>query len=218
LGNIVATRGKNPKIIIGAHYDSFFHTQGAHDNASGTTALLALAQEISSSSAPDARLITFDAEEWNKLGSYKYVDALSKDALKEIQLMISIDSVGVGDRIYLLTSPSLRDKLIPMITNSGYQVQLPEANLDNHEPRDSSGKARADMPEVIIRTAERFPQFDSWPFMRAEIPVIQIGTLSTPPFLYWHDPRDYFPIIGNTGFRLIANVADLAKCILENWH
>ena len=36
----------------------------------------------------------FDAEEWNKYGSYSYVRSLNKIQLKNIKALINIDSVG----------------------------------------------------------------------------------------------------------------------------
>ncbi len=65
--NIIAQRGQSPSIIIGAHYDSFFNTVGAHDNASGVAALLCAAHRLAASPfAEQIAFVAFDAEEWNK--------------------------------------------------------------------------------------------------------------------------------------------------------
>src|SRR5262249_47013591 len=40
--NVTAHSGSGLSVLVGAHFDSFFTTTGAHDNASGTAALLCL--------------------------------------------------------------------------------------------------------------------------------------------------------------------------------
>ena len=50
IANIIAQRGETPSLIIAAHYDSFFNTVGAHDNASGIAALLCAASASRASS------------------------------------------------------------------------------------------------------------------------------------------------------------------------
>ena len=85
------SNGKN-KIIICCHYDSFYLSPGANDNASGVAAVLELAKKHKNNKK--LQFIFFDAEEWNKYGSYSYVRSLRKNQLKNIKVLINIDSVG----------------------------------------------------------------------------------------------------------------------------
>jgi hypothetical protein len=212
LYNILAQQSTNPSIIVGAHYDSFFHTQGAHDNASGTACLLYLARILAESPIPKVRLASFDAEEWNKLGAYRFVESLTAEQISNIERMINIDSVGVGDRIYLLTSPEQKESLATAVRKSGFSYEF-----EDSQPVVSSPENEADYPKVLIRVLERFPQFDSWPFMQKGIRVCQVGTIGAKPFPFWHDPRDTWSLIGSDGYRLIAAAAQLVYGLLKNW-
>lgn len=166
IANILASPSNGKyEIIIAAHYDSMFNTVGAHDNASGIAALLGVAATEPSG----VRFIAFDAEEWNKLGAYSYVKwAKSSSELKKTKIMINIDSVGVGDFIYLLVSPEIENKVRRAVRKTSVARRI----------------------KIEITAAKTFPQFDSWPFMKNGISVIQIGTKGTPPFRYFHDPKD----------------------------
>ena len=102
---------KNEFIVLGAHYDhlgwggkntgsknkdtSAIHN-GADDNASGSAALLEIAQELSKNKKKLKRsviIIAFGAEEFGLQGSKFFVDNLpvKKDAIK---VMINMDMVG----------------------------------------------------------------------------------------------------------------------------
>jgi len=102
---------KNEFIVIGAHYDHWgwggkgsgskkkdtvaIHN-GADDNASGVSALLCIAQELSKSSIQPKRsiiFISFSGEEEGLLGSKYFVNHLpvNKEAVK---VMLNMDMVG----------------------------------------------------------------------------------------------------------------------------
>ena len=101
IANIIAQRGESPSLMIAAHYDSFFNTVGAHDNASGVAALLCAARRLAESPLADQiAFVAFDAEEWNKFGSYRFVaEAEQRGQLAAIASIINLDSVGVGEKI-----------------------------------------------------------------------------------------------------------------------
>jgi len=75
--NVVAvpTAPSGPVTLIGAHYDSVPGTPGADDNASGVTALLALAK-ITSEVETDASVcfVAFNSEEDGLVGSCNFVE------------------------------------------------------------------------------------------------------------------------------------------------
>lgn len=114
-GNIVAIiPGRDPQLskeylVLGAHYDHLgtggvssrkpdttaIHP-GADDNASGTAALLEIAEKLSANRAQLKRsivLIAFGAEEQGLLGS-KYFTENPLVPLSQIKLMINMDMVG----------------------------------------------------------------------------------------------------------------------------
>lgn len=104
--------GKGPHadefIVIGAHYDHLgrggpgslainsreIH-HGADDNASGTTAVLKLAEDMSKAGALDRSVlfVTFSGEELGLIGSTRFV-ANSPVPLNKIATMLNLDMVG----------------------------------------------------------------------------------------------------------------------------
>ncbi len=192
IANIIATSNHEASgVVVSTHYDSMFNTVGAHDNASGTVALLKLTEFFSTKNSEYLRFIFFDAEEWNKYGSYCYVDELKQmGSFNRIKLVVNIDSVGVGDHVYFLTSPSIESHVRRIV-----------GTLDN------SSEVR-----VEVTSRKEFPQFDSWPFMRNGVPAINIGTTGTPSFPYFHHPKDD---MRNVSYSLMEKVIRLLKVFME---
>lgn len=200
INNIIASpKGKEGDIVVCAHYDSMFNTVGAHDNASGTTALIGLAEKFSKKDC-SIRFILFDAEEWNKFGAYTYVEELMKSGeLQKLKLVVNIDSVGFGDSIYLLTSPGIEEKVREIVSKTGVAKKI----------------------HIDISSKDEFPQFDSWPFMKNGVSVIQLGTKGNPPVtvleegeLIFHNPKD---TIENIQSEMIENVISLVEEFLGNY-
>lgn len=92
---------KNEIIVLGAHYDHLGERDGkiyngADDNASGTAALLELAEQVQANRKSLKRsvlFIAFGAEEQGLLGSSYFVNHPTV-SLKSIKLMINMDMVG----------------------------------------------------------------------------------------------------------------------------
>lgn len=94
---------KDETIVISAHYDHLGNRDGkvyygADDNASGTVALLAMA-EYFKKNTPEHRIIIafFDAEEMGLRGSRYFVNATDLEKEK-IVLNINMDMVARGDK------------------------------------------------------------------------------------------------------------------------
>jgi hypothetical protein len=94
-------RGGDEIVVVGAHRDHLGtvdgkHFLGANDNASGTTALLAVAQAIQQRGTAPARTIvfvSFGAEERGELGS-QYFAAHPPIDLAAVVYMVNLDMVG----------------------------------------------------------------------------------------------------------------------------
>lgn len=87
-------------VVIGAHLDGVAEGPGANDNASGSAAILALAEKISASEVPNdkrIRLALWGAEEIGLLGSTAYVDELVRNdpaELDRISAYLNYDMIG----------------------------------------------------------------------------------------------------------------------------
>ncbi|MEN3046480.1 MAG: M20/M25/M40 family metallo-hydrolase [Candidatus Hydrothermales bacterium] len=85
--------------IIGAHYDSFYDSPGADDNATGVSLLIEIAKSFSNFNfKKDIRFLFFPNEEppffaSKGMGSEVYAEILTKRKEK-VELMISLESIG----------------------------------------------------------------------------------------------------------------------------
>jgi hypothetical protein len=97
---------KDEYLVIGAHLDHVgkqgkIYFPGANDNASGSAALLELAEAFVKGSLITSRsiiFILFSSEEAGLFGSNYFVNTYAKD-LSSITAMINIDCIGYGDSI-----------------------------------------------------------------------------------------------------------------------
>ena len=188
--NILASKESKPQgLILSAHYDSFFNTVGAHDNASGAIALLGVSELLKENSDINPAICFFDAEEWNKFGAYSFVkNQKEKGSLSNIKLQINLDSVGVPDYIYMLTNPSIEKTVSRLAAPLSKKYGL----------------------KISVSSKDAFPQFDTWPFMREGVNVIQIGSRSdAAPFKHWHSKKDS---LKNIDYDFINNVVN---CLSE---
>ena len=141
--NIITKNNCKNKIIICAHYDSILDSPGANDNASGVAALLELAERFKDNKR--LQFILFDAEEWNKSGSYAYV---RNNQLKKIKAVINLDMIGAGNP-YIICSKEFN----PIVKKSILNIKNKKIKISND-----------------IR-----PPFDYWPFYKKKIQMIHFG-------------------------------------------
>ena len=129
--NVAARRaGGVCRVVVGGHYDSVQHVQGASDNASGIAVVLALARAwAEAASAADVCFIGFGAEEIGLHGSYAFVEAARESGdLAEITAMVNLDAFGNGKRpIAGVGSGGLTDLLERVGNQSGIEVQTEQA-------------------------------------------------------------------------------------------
>ncbi len=151
--NLIAELPGGPEgqgvVIIGAHYDTVHLTQGANDNGSGLTALIAIANHIIDNEYPfTVRLLLFGSEEVGLVGSRHYVEQLTEEERSEIIAMINYDSVGSGTRIEVRGDEGLSGAAASTaeqidIVLSGYLTRHIAGS--DHRPFDAVG-----VPVIII--------------------------------------------------------------------
>jgi len=102
---IASKKVADPKgtIVICAHMDSKYNTDGALDNASGVAAMLYAAKGIETDRY-DIDIVPFNSEEYyDPQGELIYLEELRKSE-KEVSLLINIDTVAhVGSQIAVAT-------------------------------------------------------------------------------------------------------------------
>jgi hypothetical protein len=163
--NVVATPPgfdpTEPHLVVGAHLDTVPQAPGAEDNASGVGVMLAVAE---AASVRRTRLptvfVAFGAEEPrgptdadHHYGSRQYVDRLGPRERTAVRGMVSLDRVGVGDRV--------------PVGSAGDADPVQRALL--------AAARRVDAP-TLAEGGQR--SSDHWSFVRAGLPGARLG--STP--------------------------------------
>ena len=148
--NVVATRTGDDKIIIvGGHYDTTELGPGANDNASGTAAMLAVAQEMSKRQFKHTiRFIAFGSEEAGLVGSRNYVQSLPPTELKNIIAMINLDGLAGGSNLGIGGDPDLTAKALDIAKRNNFRA------VASREPENTASDhfsfVRAGVPSVFI--------------------------------------------------------------------
>ena len=102
--NVIADKraadGDGRTVIVGAHYDTVANTEGASDNGSGVSAVLAIAEHAAARGYPfGVRIILFGSEEVGLLGSGHYVDDMSAEQIDATIAMLNFDAFGSGSAL-----------------------------------------------------------------------------------------------------------------------
>lgn len=95
------------RVVLSAHLDGHPLAQSALDNATGVTAVLAIARAMAPRMAHLRRGLTvclFSAEEWALNGSREWLRALPDDQRRSIALNINLDSLDGSPSLTALTS------------------------------------------------------------------------------------------------------------------
>lgn len=171
---------KKETIVISAHYDHMGIMgskiyNGTDDNASGTAALLAIA-EYFSKNKPSHRIILafFDAEEMGLRGSAHFVNTL--DLVREsIVLNINMDMISRSDKNELYACGTHH---YPQLKNPIEKISFPE-KFSLRFGHDQPGSGRNDWTS----------QSDHMNFHLKKIPFVYFGVEDHPDY---HRPTDDF--------------------------
>jgi aminopeptidase YwaD len=200
--NVIGTRsGTRPEqIVLCAHYDTVWGTQGAYDNASGTSVLLTLAQALAERDIPVG--LEFYASSGEEFGGQGTLAYLSKYGLKEFPF---IWDKPVGER-----SPAW-EPILANINVDGVGQKLGANNITAI----AASEAFSDLVEAIRK--ERYPGVAStWPWPASDhytfyshgvpsIPLSTSGGLAT----YHHQPIDTIEWISP------AKLAEVVSLVME---
>jgi len=95
VAEIPGTSEPDEIILVGAHFDSVFRNQGAHDNAAGSATIMEMARHFSQNPPKRTlRFVWFGGEEMGLMGSWDHIEE-RKDDLGKYIFMVNID-VGGG--------------------------------------------------------------------------------------------------------------------------
>jgi alkaline phosphatase isozyme conversion protein len=196
--NVVALKrgSSRQEIVVGAHYDSATVGRGALDNATGVGLTLELARRLRRATTPfTVRFVLFGAEEVGLLGSRNYVETMGTTRTRLTLLMVDLDSVAGGDRLYLYGRPA---SLWPRDQWARRQLLAAAAAVDTRLRR-NEGMERLMAADPRTTKASS----DSSPFMMAGVNYLGLeaadwdlpGAATALPNTaaegrIWHTPRD----------------------------
>jgi aminopeptidase YwaD len=178
--NLIATtpdfRPTRPHLVVGAHLDTVPQAPGAEDNASGIGVLLAAADVASRARTRlPVAWVVFGAEEPrgttdddHHYGSRTYVAAMSDPQRRALRGMVSLDRVGVGDRVPVGSSGE-GDAVQRALLAAADRVRVPAS------------------PERFQRSS------DHWSFVRVGLPAARLGST---PYAGYHSARDVPSVVG----------------------
>lgn len=154
--NIIAKRGEEPQIILGAHYDTRFVADhdpdeskrnqpvpGANDGASGVAVLMELARTLPDDTVP-IWLVFFDTEDNGRIDGWDWImgsRAFVEEVLIQPQAVVIVDMVGDADlNLYyeMNSNQSIRTEIWKTAETLGYgNVFIQDEKhsmLDDHTP------------------------------------------------------------------------------------
>ena len=110
--NVIAERrapnADAPTVIVGAHYDTMPHTQGANDNGSGLSVVLTIAKYAAEREYPfHLRIILFGSEETGIHGSDFYLEGMSEAEIENTLAMLNFDALGSGTALEVVGDDAL---------------------------------------------------------------------------------------------------------------
>jgi hypothetical protein len=189
-------------IIVSSHYDTKpykeFRFVGANDSGSSTGALIEIARSLAASGQKPRFtywFVFFDGEEafcqtWtqcgtkaapdNTYGSRRYVAQLQgRGETKRVRAMILLDMIGYTNLVIpreSYSTPWLVDIIWETAAELGYGAQF------------------SDEEEMV--------EDDHFPFLQAEIPVVDLIQLSG--YRYWHTPEDTLDKISPRSLQIVG--------------
>ena len=169
LPNLICTLpgSSDSVIVVGAHFDHVDRGNGVVDNWSGAALLPSLFQSLNGESRKHSIVfIGFAAEEQGLVGSDFYVKQLNPEQIAKIQVMIDMDSLGLGPtKIWLSHSD---EKLANTLNAIAASTKLP----------------------LAVVNADQVGDEDSTSFRKHHVPTIMLHSLTQPTLSILHSDKD----------------------------
>jgi putative aminopeptidase FrvX len=155
LPNVICTMpgSSDSVIVIGAHFDHVERGEGVVDNWSGAVLLPSLFQSLNGEPRRHTIVfIGFAAEEQGLIGSDFYVKQLAPEQVAKIQVMIDLDSLGLGPTKIWLTHSD--EKLANLLNAVAASIKLPlgVVNADQIGDEDSTSFRKHHVPTVMLHS------------------------------------------------------------------
>lgn len=207
IGYLKGKKNADKYIIITAHYDHEGVVKGeiyngADDNASGTSALFAMAKYFSKNKPNNSLIfVAFDGEESGLQGAKKFVEKLPVKK-EQVLLNINMDMIAHNDKNELYASgtyhyPFLKQYLETIAKSKNTKVKLILGHDQPNPPQD-----------------DWTFQSDQFAFHQAKIPFIYFGVEDHKDY---HKPTDDFVNINQTFYvHAVETILEAVKSLDRN--
>jgi hypothetical protein len=164
--NIVVTLpGREPEIVVGAHYDAVrladgTLSKGAVDNAASVVVLMRVAEALSRVRPRNrVRVVFFDMEELGLLGSEQYVQ-LHRD--RKTLAMVNLDVNAFGDTTMFGPRAATNSAVFQAIRLTCTEVARVCVELPRMPPSDDLSFQKAGIPTVSMATVPELQAHQLW--------------------------------------------------------
>jgi len=140
-------------ILVGAHFDHVSKGNGVVDNWSGAALLPSLFQSLSGSIRRHTFVfVGFTGEEAGFIGSDFYVKQLSKIELSKIQLMVTLDTLGLGPAEVWVNHSD--PEAVGLLGGVAHALKLPldGMNVDGFGDSDEASFVKKKVKTVVIHS------------------------------------------------------------------
>jgi Zn-dependent M28 family amino/carboxypeptidase len=204
LGVVRGTEHPDRYIVVSAHYDhiGLFDGQlhpGANDNASGTAALLAIADLLTAAKPKNSIILAFmDGEEYGMLGASAFTRS-PPVPIKSILANVNIDMISrSADDILYFVGEKYQPRLSALATTvGGSGIVRIQQGLDGRDSKE-----------------DLFRRSDQWAFHQRSIPAV---LFTAEELLDYHRPSDIAAKL-NIGFyvRAMSAISDFIRRMDES--
>ncbi|HEX2277918.1 MAG TPA: M28 family peptidase [Candidatus Tectomicrobia bacterium] len=216
--------GDTKTLVIGAHYDSYFHAPGANDNATGTAGVIELARllaDLKGRSAIRIRLVLFVNEEppyfkTELMGSLIYARRL-KQSGEPILGMLSLETIGFySDAEHSQRYPPPLGLLYPTTGNFVAFVGLTSSRAFVRRTV-GSFRALTAFPSVGGTAPAIIPGIDwsdHWSFEQVGIPAVMVTDTALFRYPHYHTPAD---TPDKVDYESLARVVSGLELVIREW-
>jgi hypothetical protein len=211
-------------LVVGAHYDSYFHAPGANDNATGVAGVIELARllaDLRRKAVMRIRLVLFVNEEppffkTELMGSLVYARRL-KASGEPVQGMLSLETLGFySDEERSQRYPPPLGLLYPAKGNFVAFVGLTSSRAFVRRTV-AAFRAVAPFPSVGGTAPGIIPGIDwsdHWSFERVGIPALMVTDTALFRYPHYHTPEDS---PDKVDYERLARVVSGLERVIRRW-
>jgi Zn-dependent M28 family amino/carboxypeptidase len=164
--NVVVTiSGREPEIVVGAHYDAVrmqdgTMSKGAVDNAASVLILMRLADTLTRTKPNNrVRIVFFDMEELGLLGSEAYVKSHGD---RPTLAMVNLDVNAFGDTLIFGPRTASNASAVEAMRQTCFEMARPCLELPRMPPSDDLSFQKAGIPTLSLASVPELEAHQLW--------------------------------------------------------